>query len=50
MLFIELRLQLQCCTISSRTVCRVWPVFRTHNVLPNCECGCSLNKSSLCCY
>jgi len=25
-------------------------VFRTYIGFPNCECGCLLNKSSLCCY
>jgi len=25
-------------------------VFRTYIGFPNCDYGCSLNKSSLCCY
>jgi len=25
-------------------------VFITYIGFPNCECGCFLNKSSLCCY
>jgi len=25
-------------------------VFRTYIILPNCECGCLLNKQVLCCY